>query len=170
MAIHHAIKQIVWHRQLMQGMGLQMFCKNPTLIHADNTQANNLCIDDIVTQGNMYFRTGYHYNKEFEAVDDGIVSIKYCLPPPGDVRDAARFEEDQTPPCGGGGRLARRAQALSRFGGGMIFGILGMSTSRGSRRSRTSRTSRPSKELRFSSLPKSNQFGVDIGSSFISFC
>jgi site-specific DNA-cytosine methylase len=76
MAIHHAIKQIVWTRQLMQGMGLQMFCTNPTRIHADNLQANNLCIDDIVTQGNMYFRTGYHYNKE--AVEDGYVSIQYC--------------------------------------------------------------------------------------------
>jgi hypothetical protein len=57
-------------------MGLQIYCRNPTLIHADNTQANNLCIDDIVTQGNMYFRTGYHYNKE--AVEDGYVSIQYC--------------------------------------------------------------------------------------------
>ena len=30
----------------------------------------------VVTAGNMYFRTGYHYNKE--AVRDKYVSIHFC--------------------------------------------------------------------------------------------
>ena len=47
----------------------------PTTVYADNKQANNLCKEDLVTAGNMYFRTGYHYNKE--AVKDKYVSVEY---------------------------------------------------------------------------------------------
>ena len=43
---------------------------------ADNKQANKLCNEDLVTAGNMYFRTGYHYNKE--AVKDGYVEVRYA--------------------------------------------------------------------------------------------
>ena len=45
-------------------------------MYADNKQANNLCREEVVTAGNMYFRTGYHYNKE--AVKDKIVYIHFC--------------------------------------------------------------------------------------------
>ena len=75
MALHHVIKQIVWLRQLMSEIGLGNYISNPTLIHADNQQANNLCKEDLVTSGNMYFRTGYHYNKE--ACRDGYVRVQY---------------------------------------------------------------------------------------------
>ena len=77
MALHHAIKQTVWMRQLMIQMGLSTrFLTRPTLIHADNKQANNLASEDLVTNGNMYFRTGYHYCKE--AVSDGYyVTVQY---------------------------------------------------------------------------------------------
>ena len=47
----------------------------PTLVHADNKQANQLCSEDLVTQGNMYFRTGYHYCKE--AVRDMYCTVQY---------------------------------------------------------------------------------------------
>ena len=75
MALHFYIKQVVWLRQFMIEMGLAQYVTKPTLILADNRQANNLCAEDIVTQGNMYFRTGYHYNKE--AVNDRYVCIDY---------------------------------------------------------------------------------------------
>jgi hypothetical protein len=76
MALHHAIKQIVWIRKIMEEIGLGAYISLPTKVYADNKQANNLCSEDLVTAGNMYFRTGYHYNKE--AVRDGQVSVHYC--------------------------------------------------------------------------------------------
>ena len=75
MALHHAIKQIIWLRQLFHEIGLANFISKPTLVHADNKQANSLCSEDLVTQGNVYFRTGYHYCKE--AVRDLYVTIQY---------------------------------------------------------------------------------------------
>ena len=75
MALHHVIKQIVWLRQLFFEIGLAEFISKPTLVHADNKQANSLCSEDLVTQGNMYFRTGYHYCKE--AVRDEYVTVEY---------------------------------------------------------------------------------------------
>ena len=47
----------------------------PTPVLADNKQANTICAEDLVTQGNMYFRTTYHYNKEM--VRDGFVTVQY---------------------------------------------------------------------------------------------
>lgn len=75
MALHHCIKQVVWTRQLLEEIGLRSVVNEPTIVFADNKQANNLCKEDLVTAGNMYFRTGYHYNKE--AVKDGYVDVKY---------------------------------------------------------------------------------------------
>jgi hypothetical protein len=76
MGLHHCNKQVVWLRQLMAEIGLSDWIREPTRVFADNTQANKLCNEDLVTAGNMYFRTGYHYNKE--AVRDGYTSIHYC--------------------------------------------------------------------------------------------
>ena len=76
MALHFCIKQIVWLRQLMEEIGLGAYVSQPTVVYADNRQANNLCREEVVTAGNMYFRTGYHYNKE--AVRDKYVSVHYC--------------------------------------------------------------------------------------------
>jgi hypothetical protein len=76
MALHHAIKQIVWLRKIMSEIGLGAYVSEPTRVYADNKQANNLCSEDLVTAGNMYFRTGYHYNKE--AVRDREVSVHFC--------------------------------------------------------------------------------------------
>ena len=75
MALHHCIKQVVWLRQLIMELGLIDWVNEPTRILADNKQANNLASEDVVTAGNMYFRTGYHYNKE--AVEDGFVRVDY---------------------------------------------------------------------------------------------
>ena len=59
MALHHCVKQTVWVRQLMSEIGLSSYISRPTKVYADNMQANNLCKEDMVTAGNMYFRTGY---------------------------------------------------------------------------------------------------------------
>ena len=75
MALHHVIKQVVWLRQLMAEIGLGPHVTAPTTIYADNAQANRLAREDLVTAGNMYFRTTYHYNKE--AVRDGFVDVIY---------------------------------------------------------------------------------------------
>ena len=75
MALHHCVKQVVWLRQLLDEIGLVNYITKPTLIYADNQQANKLCAEDLVTSGNMYFRTGFHYNKE--AVRDKYVTVEY---------------------------------------------------------------------------------------------
>ena len=62
-------------RQLMDEAGVGSLCSKPTVVFADNKQANNLCSEDLVTAGNTYFRTGYHYNKE--AVRDGFCEVRY---------------------------------------------------------------------------------------------
>ena len=59
----------------MDEIGLASYISSPTRVFADNKQANNLCKEDLITAGNMYFRTGYHYNKE--AVRDGYVTVHY---------------------------------------------------------------------------------------------
>ena len=59
----------------MQETGLSAYISNPTTIYADNKQANTLTAEDLVTTGNMYFRTGYHYCKE--AVRDKFCTIEY---------------------------------------------------------------------------------------------
>ena len=76
MALHHCIKQVVWLQQLMSAAGVGSLASKPTIVYADNRQANNLCSEDVVTAGNMYFRTGYHYNKE--ACRDGYTEVIYC--------------------------------------------------------------------------------------------
>ena len=85
MALHHCIEQVVCFRQLMEELGLSNYCSEPTKVYADNKRANNLCSEDLVTAGNMYFRTGYHYNKE--AVRDGFVSVHY-VPTDENIADA----------------------------------------------------------------------------------
>ena len=59
----------------MDEIGLHAYVNTPTPVYGDNKQANNLWGEDLVTAGNMYFRTGFHYNKE--AVEDGYVTVQY---------------------------------------------------------------------------------------------
>ena len=74
-ALTHCIKHAVWLRKLLIEMKLTQVCRMALPILADNAQANNLCKEDIVTKGNMYFNTDYHYNKEQQAA--GEVNILY---------------------------------------------------------------------------------------------
>ena len=75
MALTHAIKHLVWLRKLLCEMGLSHVCQQAIPVLADNAQANNLCKEDLVTKGNMYFNVAYHYNKE--QVKAGEVNVIY---------------------------------------------------------------------------------------------
>lgn len=74
-ALTHCIKHIVWLRKVLLEMKLTMLCDHAVPVLADNAQANNLCKEDIVTKGNMYFNVSYHYNKEQVAA--GNVNVFY---------------------------------------------------------------------------------------------
>ena len=65
-------------RQLLDEIGLGNYISEPTRVYADNRQANNLCKEDLVTAGNMYFRTGHHYCKE--AVRDQLNCVGALCP------------------------------------------------------------------------------------------
>ena len=49
--------------------------REPTVIRGDNTAANTLCEEDIVTTGNQFITTPYHYNKE--VIADGHAVVEY---------------------------------------------------------------------------------------------
>ena len=72
--VHYTVKHMVWLRQFMDAMGLGSIVGNPAVVYADNKQASNICHEDLVTSGNMYVHTSYHYNKE--EVEDGTVAIR----------------------------------------------------------------------------------------------
>ena len=75
MALHWAVRHTVWLRELLQEMGLGDHVTAPTLVRGDNTAANTLCEEDIVTTGNQFITIPYHYNKE--AVSEGQVKVEY---------------------------------------------------------------------------------------------
>ena len=80
MALHHCNKQfaqLVWAIQCMQEIGLSAYVSEPTKVLADNAQANKLCAEDLVTAGNMYFCTGYHYNNECVENRYVILTVEY---------------------------------------------------------------------------------------------
>lgn len=74
-ALTHCIKHIVWLRKLLVEMRLAHLVEHAVPVLADNAQANNLCKEDLVTKGNMYFNVAYHYNKE--QVKAGEVQVYY---------------------------------------------------------------------------------------------
>ena len=64
MALHWCNRHVVWLRSLLVEMGFGDIVSKPTLVRGDNQAANTLCNDDIVTTGNQFIITPYHYNKE----------------------------------------------------------------------------------------------------------
>ena len=74
-AFKNAVKSIgkAFGRDLMREMGITI--TDPTITYADNTAANLLAEEDIVTMGNQFIRTPYHYTKE--CVADKIVQVKH---------------------------------------------------------------------------------------------
>jgi hypothetical protein len=56
-------------------MGLGSFIERPTVMFADNTAANTLSREDVVTHGNQYVALAYHYNKEVQ--EQGVSRVHY---------------------------------------------------------------------------------------------
>ena len=75
MALHWCIRHVVWVRELLVEMGIPEEVEVATRVRADNTAANQLCNEDIVTTGNQFIITPYHYNKE--AVNQQQVEVQY---------------------------------------------------------------------------------------------
>jgi site-specific DNA-cytosine methylase len=76
MGITSAVKRIVWLRQLLSEMdSTPEVLEKPTVVLADNTQANRICREHFISPGNQYIHLTYHYNKE--AVDLGFVDIRW---------------------------------------------------------------------------------------------
>ena len=75
MALYFGHHMLVWMRQLLEEMGLTEMIAQPTVMLADNTAANSLSREDIVTTGNqyMYIYLPYHYNKEVQELGFSIV-------------------------------------------------------------------------------------------------
>ena len=75
MALQWCNRHIVWlWRQLVE-MGYSDMVSVPTVVRGDNTAANQLCYEDIVTSGKQVIITPYHYNQE--VVTLRLVEVKY---------------------------------------------------------------------------------------------
>ena len=66
---------VVWLRHLLVEMGYSDMVPDPTVVRGDNTAANQLRYEDILTSGNQFIITPYHYNKE--VVTLRLVEVKY---------------------------------------------------------------------------------------------
>ena len=75
MAMHWANRAVVWLRELLTEIGFKDLVKEPTLVRGDNKAANTLCYEEIITTGNQFIITPYHYNKEVCA--QGHVRVVY---------------------------------------------------------------------------------------------
>jgi hypothetical protein len=75
MAMYYAHQQLVWIRQLIMEMGLGDMIERPTVMFADNTAANTLSKEDVVTHGNQYVALAYHFNKEVQ--EQGVSTVHY---------------------------------------------------------------------------------------------
>ena len=76
MGITSAAKKIVWLRQLLFELGTNPeIIGQPTVVLADNAQANRICREHFISPGNQYIHLSYHYNKE--AVELGFVDIRW---------------------------------------------------------------------------------------------
>lgn len=75
MALQWCNRHVVWLRHLLVEMGYSDMVSDPTVVRGDNTAANQLCYEDIVTSGNQFIITPYHYNKE--VVTLRLVEVKY---------------------------------------------------------------------------------------------
>jgi hypothetical protein len=75
MAMYYAHQQLMWIRQLLIEMGLGSMIERPTVMFADNTAANTLSKEDVVTHGNQYVALAFHYNKEIQ--EQGASTVQY---------------------------------------------------------------------------------------------
>ena len=77
MAMHWAHRHTTWLRELLIEIGMAEVIAEPTKTYGDNTAAILLCEEDIVTSGNQFMATQYHYNKE---VEEDEIAKAYWVP------------------------------------------------------------------------------------------
>ena len=75
MALHWCCRAVVWLRELLIEIGFRGMVAEPTVIRGDNKAANTLCYEEIITTGNQFYITPYHYNKE--CIAQGHVRVVY---------------------------------------------------------------------------------------------
>ena len=66
MAMHWCHRHTTWLRDLLIEMGLGDIVSEPIKTYGDNTAAILLCEEEVISSGNQYIYTPYHYNKEVE--------------------------------------------------------------------------------------------------------
>jgi site-specific DNA-cytosine methylase len=66
MALSWCNRHTMWLRELLAEMGMAECASQPTATYCDNTAAIMLAEEDIVSTGNQFITTPYHYNKEVE--------------------------------------------------------------------------------------------------------
>ena len=54
-------------RELLREIGFHDMVAEATIIRGDNKAANTLCYEEIITSGNQFIITPYHFNKEVVA-------------------------------------------------------------------------------------------------------
>jgi hypothetical protein len=64
MGLTSCLRAVVWLRQLLGEIGQQNMIDAPTVVYADNIQANRLCKEHFVTTGNQHIYMPYHWNRE----------------------------------------------------------------------------------------------------------
>ena len=70
MAAGQACRAVYWIRFLLDEMGLSHMVKKPAPLCGDNDPATRLLCNDIVTEGNQFFRREHHFGKECYEVGD----------------------------------------------------------------------------------------------------
>jgi len=73
MSLTTAAKKLVWITQLLDEIGIQY--KRPIEMFGDNVQANRLASENIITPGNQYIASQYHFNKE--KVEEGLMTVQW---------------------------------------------------------------------------------------------
>ena len=82
MAIAECTKAIIWLRQLLAELHCDEMLQEAVPLYGDNKVANNLCVEDFVSTGNMYIYLPYHISKEAQSMgftDIRFKSTKYNL-------------------------------------------------------------------------------------------
>ena len=67
MAMHWCNRAVMWLRELLREIGFHDMVADATIVRGDNKAANTLCYEEIITSGNQFIITPYHFNKEVVA-------------------------------------------------------------------------------------------------------
>ena len=77
MALGMTTRSVIWLRQLFKEIGLDDCVKEPTIIYADNSTANQWCNEEQVTQGNQWILQEYHYVREMGPTGEKMIKVTF---------------------------------------------------------------------------------------------